>query len=403
MLIEFSFENFTCYKGQACLQMAAASIEEHADSLIEGVVGRKIVPVAAIYGPNGGGKSSVLQAFDALRSYLILPDVLFRRSAEKAPVVACKPYAFDVDSAEEPTTFCAIFETGGYEYRYILSISDGVVVEEYLHRKKPGRGVQATLFERADSGVLLGSTLKRKGINTDVDTMMPFFSFLAINYDLDVIEEPFDWFRNCQVLDYSAPLIEEYYAEPKTAEGRAAVVDMLNRMDIGIDDIRFQHGRDNELEGIFLKHAGMNGRELELAEESNGTQKLISLVPRIIVALRTGSLVVSDELDAKLHPKLLKYLVRLFTDKRTNPHGAQLIFTSHDTSTMNSSMFRRDEIWFAAHTEEGPSTLYSLADIADVDGKRIRTRNAYDRQYLEGRYGADPYLANMLEWGGADE
>ena len=101
--------------------------------------------------------------------------------------------------------------------------------------------------------------------------------------------------------------------------------------------------------------------------------------------------------------KLLRYIIRLFTSHVTNPRGAQLIFTLHDVLTLNSAVFRRDEIWFAAKSEEGSSRLYSLADIADVDGQRVRTHNAYDKQYLEGRYGADPYLSNMLGWGGGHD
>ena len=96
--------------------------------------------------------------------------------------------------------------------------------------------------------------------------------------------------------------------------------------------------------------------------------------------------------------KLLRYIIRLFTEKATNPNGAQLVFTSHDMYTLNSSTFRRDEIWFAAIGREGGSQLYSLADIVDTEGKRIRPQNAYDKQYLSGQYGADPYLRSMLAW-----
>lgn len=96
-------------------------------------------------------------------------------------------------------------------------------------------------------------------------------------------------------------------------------------------------------------------------------------------------------------------LVRLFTDRKTNPKGAQLIFTSHDMSTLTSSVFRRDEIWFAARSSDESARLYSLADVADTDGKRVRVKSAYNKQYLAGRYGADPYLKNMLEWDNADE
>lgn len=91
----------------------------------------------------------------------------------------------------------------------------------------------------------------------------------------------------------------------------------------------------------------------------------------------------------------------LFADRKTNPNEAQLVITSHDMSTLNSSVFRRDEIWFAARGPEGPASLYSLADIVDADGRRIRTQNAYDRQHLAGRYGAGPHLRSMLDWNGA--
>ena len=101
------------------------------------------------------------------------------------------------------------------------------------------------------------------------------------------------------------------------------------------------------------------------------------------MALKEGRLVIVDELDAKLHPKLLRYVIRLFTNPEINKNGAQLLFTSHDMSTMKNSIFRRDEIWFAALNSENSSEVYSLS---------------YDKQYLEGRYGADPYLRNMLSW-----
>lgn len=401
MLIEFTFENFKCYRGETTLQMAAAPVTEHADTLINGPGKRKILPVAAIYGPNGGGKSSVHQAFTCLERLVTMPYLVLRARLSKTPRVECRPYAFEAESRSEATTFCVIFQVGDYTYRYILSVLGGEVVEEYLHRRKAGRGAEATLFERADGTVELGPSLRRKGVNTDVDSMMPYLSFLAINYDIEAVEEAFGWFLDCQVLDYSESSFEDYFMEPRGDDEKRLIVRMLNAMDIDITGIRYQNDEDG-LE-IYLTHKSSDGTELELGEESNGTRKLLNLVPPFLRALESGCLVVSDELDAKLHPKLLRYLITLFTNRDINRNGAQLVFTSHDMTTLNSSVFRRDEIWFAARTPEGPSTLYSLADIADVDGKRVRTQNAYDRQYLAGRYGADPYLRSMLEWGGADE
>lgn len=401
MLAEFTFENFKCYRGEATLQMTSAPICEHQDTLIAGAGKKSYLPVAAVYGPNGGGKSSVLQALECLQRIVTLPYLVVRSRRAHAYGVDCRPYAFDEATRSEATTFCAIFEAGEYTYRYIISERTGEVVEEYLHRRKAGRGSEATLFERSGGEVVLGSSLRRKGVNTDVSSMMPFLSFLAINYDLEPVDEAFGWFLSCQFLDYSESSFEDYFLEPQSDVERKLIVKMLNAMDIDITNIRYQ--RDDDGLEIYLTHGSGDGTELELGEESNGTRKLLNLVPPLLRALSTGGLVVSDELDAKLHPKLLKYIIRLFTDRGVNKKGAQLVFTSHDMTTLNSSMFRRDEIWFAAKTPEGSSTLYSLADIADVDGKRVRTQNAYDRQYLAGRYGADPYLSSMLDWGGLNE
>lgn len=397
MLIEFTFDNFKCYRDETTLQMSAAPIGEHADTLISGPGKKEILPISAIYGPNGGGKSSVLQAFECIQRLLTIPYLVIRSRLAQPLRVECRPYAFEEKSRSDATTFCVIFQVGDYTYRYILSTLKGEVSEEYLHRRKIGRGAEAMIFERADGAVKLGSLLRRKGVNTNVDSMMPYLTFLAINYDIEVIEEAFGWFLSCQFLDYSKSSIEGYFMEPRGDSEKRLIVEMLNAMDIDITGIRYQ--KDDDGLKIYLTHGLGDGTELELKEESNGTRKLLNLVPTFLHALKQGSLVVSDELDAKLHPKLLRYLIRLFTNKDSNKKGAQLVFTSHDMTTLNSSVFRRDEIWFAAKTPEGPSVLYSLADIADIDGRRVRTQNAYDKQYLAGRYGADPYLKSMLEWG----
>ena len=110
-------------------------------------------------------------------------------------------------------------------------------------------------------------------------------------------------------------------------------------------------------------------------------------------------MVIIDELDAKLHPKLLRYVISLFKNPKVNENGAQLLFTSHDMSTMKNTVFRRDEIWFAALNEMRSSEIYSLYEIRHEDNERVKSTAAFDKQYLEGRYGADPYLQNMLSGG----
>ena len=171
-------------------------------------------------------------------------------------------------------------------------------------------------------------------------------------------------------------------------------------MDIDIIDYRVEKLPDVK-DGIklFTKHRVNNEEyELNLYEESKGTQKLFALLPRIIISLKNGNLTVIDEMDAKLHPKLIQYIIELYKDKEINKKGAQLIITSHDLTTMTKDVFRRDEILFAAKDRENSSDIYSLYEIRDTNGQHISTKTAYNKQYMEGRYGADPYLQRILDW-----
>ena len=167
-------------------------------------------------------------------------------------------------------------------------------------------------------------------------------------------------------------------------------------MDIDISGYRY----DEEDEQLYIiRNIHGENFELPFSEESEGTKKLIAALPVILVALLEGRPVIIDELDAKLHPKLLRYIISLFKNKQVNQKGAQLIFTSHDMTTLKNTVFRRDEIWFAALNDMDSSEIYSLYEIRREDNERVNNTAAYDKQYLEGRYGADPYLQNMLTGG----
>ena len=122
------------------------------------------------------------------------------------------------------------------------------------------------------------------------------------------------------------------------------------------------------------------------------------MLPIFVMALERGNNVIIDELDAKIHPKLLKFIIELFTRKDINTNGAQLVFTSHDLTTMTKEVFRRDEIWFMAMCKQEYSQLYSLTDIRAENGELVRKDAAYNKQYIEGRYGADPYLNAIKLW-----
>jgi AAA15 family ATPase/GTPase len=225
---------------------------------------------------------------------------------------------------------------------------------------------------------------------------MPYLSFLAINYDIPIISEVMTWFESCITRNYANPMVEHEIMLEKSTSYKTQFIRALNDMDIDITDYRY----DEENHQLFMKrNIGTAEYELPFSEESDGTRKLIAALPVILLALREGRLVIIDELDAKLHPKLLKYVISMFKNKELNAKGAQLLFTSHDMYTLKNTVFRRDEIWFAAENDAHESEIYSLHEIRGEDNERIKSTAAYDKQYLEGRYGADPYLSNMLGGG----
>ncbi len=113
--------------------------------------------------------------------------------------------------------------------------------------------------------------------------------------------------------------------------------------------------------------------ELPFSDESDGTRKLIAALPVILLALREGRMVIINELDAKLYPNLLKYVISLFKNREIHKYGAQLLFTSHDMYILKNTVFRRDEIWFAAENDAHESEIYSLHEIRDEDNDRIKT------------------------------
>lgn len=405
MLCQFKFKNFKSYKDETIFDMQATTCKEFADSLLsEKGVSSDLLPVCAIYGPNGGGKSNLLQALVCLISSVVKPLILLNQEKVlpwQLYHAGCAPFAFDETSKKEPTEFEVFFRTEGYEYRYQLSVFNGVVVFESLYRKKYGGKKPTFLFEREKDNIRLGASINKAKLNTVVNNKMPYLSFLAINYNLPSINLAANWFYSCVIKNYTDPISELSFSLPDNQDFKKNIIKMLNNLAINISDFHFQKAEDNEKAFKLFVNRLINGKkyELDITEESGGTQKLFFALPLIILALNEGRLFIADELDAKLHPKLLRAIIMLFKNPKINTKGAQLLFTSQDLSTMNNDVFRRDEIWFACRKEDESSDLYSLYDIQNENTTRVNATAAFNKQYLEGRYGADPYLKQMLDWG----
>lgn len=215
-----------------------------------------------------------------------------------------------------------------------------------------------------------------------------------------MVQDVLGWFdEEIHFLNCGNPLQELRMAVSKSEDVKRLMLEMIQEMDLDIVDFRVEEKENDRIE-VFTKHiVDKYEAELNLLDESSGTKKLFGLLPFIAKSLLRGTTLVIDELDAKIHPVLLKYLIMTFSDMEKNRKGAQLIFTSHDLSTMNSEVFRRDEIWFVAKGNRQNSKLYSLVEFKNGKGESVRKDAKFNKQYLEGKYGANPYLRKIIDWG----
>ena len=401
MLCQFTFKNYKSYKNETTIEMQAENISEFKETLLKSPKdGKKFLPVSVIYGPNAGGKSNALEALVSLIGSVIAP-VIFVKGGTKIDNIPIVPYKF-TNNPMETTDFEIFYRINKNEYRYNISFLGEEIYYEALYILTENAKKPTKIFVRNKNKIEVGEELKKEKVNINNNINMPFLSFLAISYNIKTINIAIQFFLstsllNCSDDNFENILMHFMFEDPKIKE---EFLKLLKIMDIDIIDYRVEKLPDVK-DGIklFTKHRVNNKEyELNLVEESRGTQKLFALLPRIIISLKNGNLTVIDEMDAKLHPKLIQYIIELYKDKEINKKGAQLIITSHDLTTMTKDVFRRDEILFAAKDRENSSEIYSLYEIRDTNGQHISTKTAYNKQYMEGRYGADPYLQRILDW-----
>lgn len=408
MLSQFLFSNFKSFKNEAFLDFTAESIKEHEKSiLIDKKDGESFLPVIAIYGPNGGGKSTVLEALQYLSILLLRPflisqmqnDADFESIIKRNIEIKEKYHTFDPACKDLPVSFDIMFRTNGKQYKYQFSQLHNEILEENLYRLILGEHDADIIFERSTDECILGEELEEIPVEK-VKSSMPLLSHVAINYDMEPVDDVMSWFLNIAFLDYDNPKNERNILLPINKEKRKQFFEMMQKMDINICGIREEKDADGKITAVYTKHLLENGmmQEIPFEEESSGTRKLFSCLAQIMECLKKGTLLIADELDAKLHPKLLQYIIELFTNANSNKKGAQLLLTSHDITTMSPEVFRRDEIWFCALNPQNASKLYSLVSFKKENGLIPSNDEAYGKQYLEGRYGADPYIRKILNW-----
>lgn len=403
MLCQFTVKNYKSIRDEVTFDMQAAAISEHEDRIIKDVDGELYLPVSSIYGPNGGGKSNVLAALHTLVAKILRPLYATEDNEEKAFLqkkIIVEPFAFS-ESKNEPTEFELFFRTDSAEYRYILHVKRDIVMYESLDRVKLETGRRSALFTRDENGAELKGVFAKLKVSEDLSKTLTLLSYLGIAYKRNpVVKDVLNWFEyGVDFLNYGNPIQELRMAISTSEEVKHLMLDMIQEMDLDIVDFRVEEKENDRIE-VYTKHlVDEMETELNLSDESSGTKKLFGLLPFIAESLIDGTVLVIDELDAKIHPVLLRHIIMMFNDMEINKHKAQLIFTSHDLSTMNSEVFRRDEIWFVAKGNAQNSKLYSLVEFKNEKGESVRKDAKFDKQYLEGKYGADPYLRRIIDWG----
>lgn len=401
MLIQFNFENFKSFYDEVSLDMTAANIKEHEYNLIKPLKGRdKYLKVACIYGANASGKSNIIEAFSFM-NYFVRYSFKDSKENKQIPI---KPFAFSFD--EKPSTFEVFFQYKGNEYQYGFVVNRKQVLEEWLYKRDfRSKNKFVTLFERGET-IWCDNIKGAKNFIPMVEENTLFLSILA-NAKLSIPKEVYDWFNHNYVVDFGDVSFENFISralpdEFESPEYQNQMVSFFNAIDVPISGFHLEKIKyeNNQMRYMIYSKYKMNGEEVVLPfyEESSGTQKMLTLFIILKIVLDEGNILWIDELDAKLHPLLLRYIITLFHDENVNTKGAQLIYTTHDHYTLTKDLFRRDQIWFVEKDERLSSELYSLAEYRMEDNKKVRNDASYNKDYLLGKYGGVPILRGFDMW-----
>jgi AAA15 family ATPase/GTPase len=419
MLVEFTVENFRSIKERQTLSMVSTGGKELRDSNTISILNGKqsLVRSAVIYGPNAAGKSNLIKALDTMEK-IVLKSAKWQRG-DKLPVT---PYLFDPITAVLPTKFSVIIIQDNTRYDYGFAVTTERVTEEWLWAYPKGRA--QTWIDRKYNFTTAeyewGSTEKLLGARQlwqDATRPNALFLSTAIQLNNKQLQPVFDWFNTVAKFLHKDvfPLFSIEIANSQ--EGKAALVQLLRYADFAIADLEIQHEKfhpdklpgdlpdelriqlaeqleDTESVNIQTVHIGPNDyvASLDLDEESEGTKKFFAFAGPWLDVLKNGWVLIVDELNNSLHPALVKYLVQMFHNPQINTKNAQLIFTTHETSILSQSVFRRDQVWFVEKDEFNATTLYPLSDFSPRKGVEN-----LEHGYLQGRYGALPYFRNIQQ------
>ena len=414
MLIEFTVANYRSIKDEATLSLVAGPGKEHRERNVREPVmqsdvrARPLLRSAAIYGANAAGKTNLIRALEAMQDIVVESS----RADRELPVT---PFLFDAEYKNQPTQFEMACIVDGVRYRYGFSATQDTVVDEWLYAWPRGRPQLWFKRHRAEGeaptfefgGKLQGDREVWRRATRD----NALFLSMAATLNSTQLRPLYDWFRTRLRVVGLGGWDRHHSAQYAQDERKPAVLEFLQVADLGVSNLRvvereytedmISDGFSSEmreiLKSILLEtkvrdvravHEDSIGRpvELDMDEESDGTQKMFALAGPWLDVLEKGHVVVVDELHDNLHPMLVRHLVGRFHDSALDS-DAQLIFSTHDTSILSQDVFRRDQIWFCERNARHETEIVPLSDFHPRKGIEN-----LERSYLAGRYGAVPYI-----------
>lgn len=414
MLIQFNFKNFKSFRDEAILDLSAAKMTEFSDRVVsEG--NEKILPMAAIYGANASGKSNIYNAFEYMADYVI-ESFKYGDEEEKYEEYRPTPFLFDGISGNAESSFEIYFTISGDKtektYNYGFCVDRHGVTEEWLNSKaKTARKFKSVFYRSVEENTLDLSGLpksSRENIQVALEKQVLIVS-LGAKLKVNKCKDIRDWFLANEFADFGDPFTN-FFLSRRLPKGfvdddsvQKKVIEYFSSFDEHIKDFEIEkvpHDTETkeEIYKISALHKKIDSDEfaaIPLGMESAGTLKMFALYPELQDVLEKGSVFFIDELNARLHPLLVRNFLLTFLNPEINTNHAQLIFTTHDTWQLSNQLLRRDEVWFTEKDGQGISKLYSLADFVDESGARIRKDESYEKNYLIGKYGAIPTLKSI--------
>jgi len=421
MLIEFRVENHRSLRDEQVLTMEAGRVGDDADSRPRHVSGssERLLPVAGLYGANASGKSNVLAALAFMRDAILMS----HRSWPPDEGVPRDPFAWG-PNRDDPSLFEVTVLIDDVRYQYGFWVTDECFLEEWLHAWPNGK--KQVWFERDGTTFKFGDNLKGENrLIQEVTRANALFISAAAQHKHMQLTPIFSWFRALETINLPVnrrslrqwprsmalvSLLDDgamerrqqtlFAIEASPQELIERFRTLLRNADTGIVDFRVNKSDSDESHRrprpgrIFMKHRSESDDAwLPLEEESRGTQTLFRNGLPILQAIHEGGTLVIDELEASLHPMLAQQIIRQFNDPATNPRNAQLIFTTQDTNLLGTTLgepaLRRDQVWLTEKNSEGATVLYPLTDY------KPRKAENLERGYLQGRYGAIPFLGDF--------